>query len=249
MISIQSKVRVADVSGADILEFMLNCTDQRYQAWWPGTHLVFHTIERRPGNVGNIVYMDEYVGRRRIKMRGVVTQAIPGKKIVWQVKQIVRLPVHLILEADNDDEGVTLTHTIQAGFEGIGSLLDPLFRLYFSDEFAHAMDEHAQAEFPMLRDLLRDRSDQSWVEMEEQAMKNKSTVWGYAVAALLGAVAGGLAVTLAARLLPKVMGQMMDKMMAEFPRQMMARMQAEGRDPMEMCQRMMAEFRAQAQQE
>lgn len=249
MITIQSKVRVADVNGADILNFMLNCTDQRYQAWWPCTHLAFHTVKRRPGDVGNIIYMDEYVGPRRIKMQGVVTQVLPGKKIVWQFKQIVRLPAWLILEADDDDKGVMLTHTLQTGFKGIGSILDPVLRLYLSDAFARAMDEHAQAEFSMLGKLLGDCSDQHWVEMEEQTMKNKSTVWGYAVAALLGAVAGGVAVTLAARLLPKVMGQMMDKMMAEFPRQMMARMQAEGRDPMEMCQRMMAEFRAQEQKE
>ena len=161
MITVQSTIRVADANGADILEFLINCTDQRYQAWWPGTHLVFHTIKRRPGNIGNIVYMDEYVGRRRLKMHGVVREAMPGKKIVWQVKWIVPLPVHLTLEADQDDEGVTLTHTIQAGFEGIGRLLDPLFRLYFSDEFAQAMDEHAQTEFPMLGELLRDRSNQT----------------------------------------------------------------------------------------
>lgn len=159
MITMQSKVRVADASGADILDFMLNCTDQRYQAWWPGTHLAFHTVERRPGNVGNVVYMDEYVGRRRIKMRGVVAEVVPGKKIVWQFKQIIRLPARLILETADDDEGVMLTHTLQAGFKGIGSLLDPLLRLYFSDEFARAMDEHAQAEFPMLGEILRDRTD------------------------------------------------------------------------------------------
>mgnify|MGYP000148777179 CR=1 FL=1 len=249
MISIQSKVRVADVSGADLLDFMLNCTDQRYQAWWPGTHLAFHTVKRRPGDVGNVVYMDEYVGKRRIKMQGVVTQVIPGKKIVWQFRQIIRLPVWLILEADDEDGGVTLTHTLQTGFGGIGRILDPLLRLYFSDEFARAMDEHAQAEFPMLGNLLHNRLDKSWVEMEEQPMKDKPTVWGYAIAALVGTVAGGVAVALAARLAPKVMGQMMEKMMAEFPRRMMAQMQAEGRDPMEMCQRMMAEFRAQEQKE
>jgi hypothetical protein len=79
---------------------------------------------------------------------------------VWQVKQIVRLPARLILEADDDGGGAMLTHTIQAGFKGIGSILDPFLRLYFSDEFTRAMDEHAQAEFPMLSDLLRDRSDQ-----------------------------------------------------------------------------------------
>jgi len=160
VITIQSKVRVADVSGADLLDFMLNCTDRQYQAWWPGTHLAFHTVKRRPGDVGNIVYMDEYVGPRRLKMQGVVTEVVPGKKIVWQFKQIIRLPARLILEAADDDAGVMLTHTLQAGFKGIGSILDPLLRLYFSDGFAHAMDEHAQAEFPMLGDMLRDRSDQ-----------------------------------------------------------------------------------------
>jgi hypothetical protein len=68
MITIQSKVHIADVSGADLLDFMLNCTDQRYQAWWPGTHLAFHTVKRRPGDIGNVIYMDEYVGQRRLKM-------------------------------------------------------------------------------------------------------------------------------------------------------------------------------------
>ncbi len=160
MIAIQSKVRVAGISSAELLDFMLNCTDQQYQTWWPGTHLAFHTVKRRPGDIGNIVYMDEYVGQRRIKMRGVVTHVIPGKKIVWQFKQLVRLPAWLILQTDNEDGGVTLTHTLQAGFKGIGSILDPLLRLYFSDGFARAMDEHAQTEFPMLGEMLRDRSDQ-----------------------------------------------------------------------------------------
>lgn len=80
-------------------------------------------------------------------------------------------------------------------------------------------------------------------------MKNKSVIWGYAIVALVGAVAGGLAVVMTTSLIPKVMERMMDKMMAEFPRRMMARMQAEGRDPMEMCQRMMAECCAQEQKE
>lgn len=97
--------------------------------------------------------------------------------------------------------------------------------------------------------ILHYRLDQSLVQTEEQPMKNKTALWRYALAALAGAVVGGVAVTLAARLLPKVMEQMMDKMMAEFPRRMMARMQAEGRDPAEMCQRMMAEFHAQESKE
>lgn len=159
MIELQSQVHVAGASGADVLNFMLACTDEQYQAWWPGMHLAFHTLTRRPGDVGNTVIMDEIVGPRRIKLHGIVTQVMPGKKIVWQFKQIIRLPARLILEAADDNEGVMLTHTLQAGFKGIGSILDPLLRLYFSDEFARAMDEHARTEFPMLGELLRARAD------------------------------------------------------------------------------------------
>jgi hypothetical protein len=36
----------------------------------------------------------------------------------------------------------------------VGRILDPLFRRYFSDEFAVAMDEHARTEFALLRDHL-----------------------------------------------------------------------------------------------
>lgn len=161
MISIQSKIRVAGISGTDIIDFLLNCTDREYQAWWRGTHLAFHTIERRPGNVGNVVYMDEFIGKRRVKMRGIVTEVVPGKKVVWQFKEIFRLPVRLLLKVDDDDEGVAITHTIQAGFKGMGRHLDPLFRIYFSDEFERAMDEHAKAEFLMLRDMLLDSAVQS----------------------------------------------------------------------------------------
>jgi len=106
MISIQSKVHVAGVFSTQLIDFMLNCTDEQYQAWWPGTHLVFHTVEPRPGYVGSVVVMDEYVGTRRLKMKAVVAQVVPGKRIVWQFKQVVRLPAHLILEAADVDGGV-----------------------------------------------------------------------------------------------------------------------------------------------
>ncbi len=159
MISIQSQVHIAGVTGADILDFMLTCTDQQYQAWWPGMHLAFHTVKRVPGDVGNIVYMDEFVGQRRIRMQGVVSQVVPGKKIVWQFSKRIRLPARLMLEATDDDDGVMLTHTLQAGFKGMGSILDPLLRLYLSDNFARAMDDHAQTEFPMLGKRLRDRAN------------------------------------------------------------------------------------------
>ena len=174
MISMQSTTEVAGLSGADLVDFMLHCTDREYQAWWPGTHLAFHTIERRPGNVGNVVYMDEFVGKRRVRMTGVVTEVVPGKKLVWQFKKVLRLPAHLILEAADEENGVTITHTLQAGFRGIGRLLDPLLRIYFSEEFKKAMDEHARTEFPMLRKLLGRQLQPSFPNFPTLAASSRS---------------------------------------------------------------------------
>lgn len=157
MISIQSRVHVSGISSAQLIDFMLNCTDEQYQAWWPGTHLALHTVERRPGNVGNVIYMDEYVGTRRLRMKAVVTELVAepaGSRLVWQFKMGLRLPARLAMEANDDATGIALTHTIEAGFRGAGKILDPLFRLYLSKRFEQAMDEHAQAEFPMLGTML-----------------------------------------------------------------------------------------------
>ena len=64
----------------------------------------------------------------------------------------------------------------------------------------------------------------------------------YLVAVILGALAGGIVVAIATKAIPKIMSQMMDQMMTQMPQKMMARMKAEGIDPAEMCQRMMANF-------
>ena len=61
MLSIKTVVDVHGTTPRTILEFMLNCTDQDYQRWWPGEHLAFHTLRRYPGDIGNLVYFDECV--------------------------------------------------------------------------------------------------------------------------------------------------------------------------------------------
>ena len=154
MITLQSKVDVDGISAEALSDFMLNCTDADYQRWWPGTHLAFHTIKRFPGYIGNRVRFDEYVGRRRLKFDAVVTVAEPGRRIVWQMKWLFRLPAWLILEFEPRPGGVRLIHTLQAGYAGIGRILDPLLRLYLSHQFERELDRHAHAEFPKLGDLL-----------------------------------------------------------------------------------------------
>ena len=77
---------------------MLGCSNEDYQNWWPGTHLQFHTTKRYPDNIGNIVYMDEFIGKRRVKMEGIVIDAVSGQRIVWQMKKWgILLPVWLDL--------------------------------------------------------------------------------------------------------------------------------------------------------
>jgi hypothetical protein len=154
MIEMRTEVRVGGTSGSSISDFLLSCTDDDYQHWWPGTHIENHTTRRFPGNVGNLMYFDEYVGKRRLKFEGVVVKCIPGKEIVWQMKKVVRLPARLVLEFDDDDEGVVITHTIRAGFTGLGKLLDPLLRLYLTRGFEKDLEEHAHLEFPKLAEIL-----------------------------------------------------------------------------------------------
>jgi hypothetical protein len=154
MITLRTRIHVDCLTAKQVYDFLLNATDSEYQDWWPGVHLQFHTLKRCPNNVGNTVYMDEFIGTYRVRMTAVVVAAIPGRKLVWQLKKGLRLPARLALELDDDETGVLITHTIRVGFGGLGSVLDPFFGVFCSADFAAAMDEHVHAEFPKLRDML-----------------------------------------------------------------------------------------------
>lgn len=156
MLTLESQVIVPGLTGAEITDFFHTCTDERYQAWWPGVHL--HLRQLAAGgsdHVGDVWLMDELVGTRHLRMTGEVVAAEPGRKIVWQVKKgSVRLPMRLTLEFTDRDDGVAIRHTTTAGWDGPGRLLDPLWRLYWSPRFATMLDQHVHTEFPRMRDLL-----------------------------------------------------------------------------------------------
>ena len=154
MIEMRTEVEVAGVSGKSMYDFMLRCTDEDYQNWWPGTHLAFHTTRRFADDVGNLVYFDEYVGERRLKLHGVVVACVPGKEIVWQLKKLVRMPAWLALEFADTESGVVVVHTIKAGFAGFGKLLDPILRLYLTGGFERDLEQHARIEFTKLAEIL-----------------------------------------------------------------------------------------------
>ena len=153
MVTVQSSMYVPRMRASAVIAFMLNATDELYQTWWPGTHFAMHRLNDAPG-VGQVVYMDELVGDRRIRMQGLVTEVGPDR-ITWQLRRLVRLPCWLSIQISDDDEGATVTHLICAGYAGpVGRLLDPLFRLYFSAQFAEMMDQHFTIEFSRLPDIL-----------------------------------------------------------------------------------------------
>jgi hypothetical protein len=157
MITVQSQVNVEGITSKKIIDFMLNCTDSDYQEWWPGTHLAWHTIRQVPGVIGNIVYFDEFVGKKRLKFRAVVTKLDPGRTITWQILKGITLPVWVTLELEERPEGLSIQHTLSLGYEGVGQILDPFLRVYFSDAFIADMDDHAQTEFQLLAKLLIER--------------------------------------------------------------------------------------------
>jgi hypothetical protein len=154
MLTMQTRVNVKGITGKAISEFFLNCTDEDYRRWWQGVHLSFHTLKRYPNNLGNLVCFDEFVGKYRLKFKGEVIEIIPGRKLVWQMKKGVKLPGWLTLVFEDSKEGVEIIHTLTIGFHGVGGILDPLLKVYFSDDFEKEMDKHAQVEFHKLAEML-----------------------------------------------------------------------------------------------
>jgi hypothetical protein len=154
MFDITTRIYVAGLQGREVTDFLARCDDAAYRRWWPGTHLRLHAVDGKPARVGSLVFMDEFIGLRRVHMTGAISELAPGRKLVWQAQWLVRLPVALIIELADDAAGVHVTHTIRVGFAGVLGVLDPLFRLWFTPRFAAAMDEHVRSEFPRLRDLL-----------------------------------------------------------------------------------------------
>jgi hypothetical protein len=155
MLTLQTRTAVDGVTAAQIFDFLAEPDDESYQEWWPGTHLQLHLVERGDNHVGDVIYMDEYVGKRRLRMTAVVTEAIAGRRLVWQLRKGIKLPARLSLELEDREGGVQVTHTVRGGFRGAGRLLDPLLKVFMTARFARDLDEHVRTEFPLLRDLLR----------------------------------------------------------------------------------------------
>ena len=155
MVVLQTRVPVEGIAGKHVTDFFINCTDSDYQRWWEGTHLQFHTINRRADIIGSLVYFDEYVGKHRLKFKGRITRYASGRLIEYRMVRGLPLPAWLSMDFQDRPGGVDIVHTVKAGYRGMGRIFDALIRLHLSDAFEKALNEHAQAEFSRLGELLR----------------------------------------------------------------------------------------------
>ncbi len=158
MFSLITRTHVAGLSGREITDFLSTCDDDGFRWWWPGTHFHLHTAKGTPGTPGSVIFMDELIGPRRVKVRCELVELVPGRKLVWQLRgPLFRLPVKLIFQLEDDEGGVNAEHAIEVGYAGPGAFLDPLLRLFFPARFSADKDEHVRSELPKLKDLLHQR--------------------------------------------------------------------------------------------
>jgi hypothetical protein len=151
------KLTIPNAKAACFYDFMINPCDERYSGWWQGEHLQFHIAKHGDENhLGDVVFMDEYIGKhRRLTFFAVVVTANRPNIIEWQMKKAgLRLPAVVTLELRDSEEGIELKHELRIGYTGIGKLLDPFIRLYFTQSFQHALEEHCKIEWFKLADYL-----------------------------------------------------------------------------------------------
>lgn len=159
MITFRTITQLQGLSADHLSDFMIDCNDEDYQRWWPENHLHFHTIVHRPGEIGNIVFFDEYVGKTRLRTEAVVRRYERGKLIEWQMKRLISLPVRIILSIRALPSGLEIDHVVAIGYNGIPAILDPFIRLLVPKGLESELDDHVRTEFGKLGPVLRSRID------------------------------------------------------------------------------------------
>ena len=155
MLIFETKFKVKNLTGKEITDFLLNPEDAFYSQWWPDVHLQLHSEKNDINLAPETSSKKKYMDNRSYRLRGMVIRSVPGREIVWQAKKVVHFPIKLLLQLEDDDEGVHIVHTVKIGYRGIGSLLDPVLKSIFSKDFERKMETHIKTEFPKLRNLLR----------------------------------------------------------------------------------------------
>ena len=155
MICFQTEVNVAQLTGKQISDFMLHCTDPQYQKWWPSTHFSYHIRRSNNKTIGNIYYFDEFVGPYRLRFKARISAYIPGQFLEWQLIRIIPLPAKLSLRFADTAVGTQLTHQLSIGFRGIGKLLDTIIKSLIPKDLGSFLNDHARHEFALLSEVFR----------------------------------------------------------------------------------------------
>ncbi len=156
MIGFSAEVNVAQLTGEQISNFLLKCSDHQYQSWLPGTHLSYHILKSNSNTIGSIYCFDEFVGPYRLRFNARISGYIPGQFLEWQLIRIIPLPAKLSLRFVDTASGTRLTHQISIGFRGIGKLLDAIIKLLIPKDLEFFLNDHARHEFTLLSEVLRD---------------------------------------------------------------------------------------------
>ena len=78
-----------------------------FRAGGPARIFISTPSRERRESIGSVVFMDELIGDRRIKVTCELVDLVPGRTLVWQLRRpLFRLPVRLILQLKDDDTGV-----------------------------------------------------------------------------------------------------------------------------------------------
>lgn len=157
MVTLKTVVKLKGVTSKDVYDFMLNLNDDDYQRWWKGTHLICHTVKKYPGDIGNVVYADEFVGKYRLKGYTVIIKLVPCREMVYQIKVGIKIPAWFIMKFEEREDGISLEHIVEAGGQGIWRIFDPFIRIYLNKSFEENLTAHAHEEFPKLAAMLAEK--------------------------------------------------------------------------------------------
>jgi hypothetical protein len=144
------------ITGLQITEFLLNPTDDGDREWWPGTHLQFHVVVGASDHVGDVVQMDEYVGSWRLRMSGVVIEAVQGRRTVDSSSGACPSTCGCDSQSSTRTSDAWCVTGSRSATGGSAASSTHSFRLYDSPRFAAQLDAHVRTEIPRLCDLLRD---------------------------------------------------------------------------------------------
>ena len=162
MITHTMKSILPNAKASEFYDFMLNPPLETYARWLPDEHYAFHVVKRGEKTpVGDLFYFDQNIGKKhRMKFHAITRVADKPKHILFQMRKFgINLPGYLELHFCDTEKGLHLTETIRIGYNGYGSVIDPVIRLFYSKPFFREMDGHHKREWANLAEVLQEKSN------------------------------------------------------------------------------------------